>query len=194
MVMGTRRAQLINASIKLISKVGYANFSLGLLAKEVNVSKGVINYHFPQKELLLTAIVQDFYTEAAAYMAQHMQLEGTSLDVLKSYIQANLHFVLTQPTRVLAVIDILANSRQEDGTPFFQNDGSIYNTLVEIFAYGQTVDHMFRQFDPLLMAQLVRSAIDLLAHSLAKGEHSDPESAIQEIVTTFEFATRRDQP
>jgi AcrR family transcriptional regulator len=192
--MGARRAQLVDASIALIAKVGYANFSLGLLAKEVRVSKGVVNYHFPQKELLLTAIVQEFYSAAAAYMAAHMQTEGTALDVLKSYIEANLHFVLTQPVSVLAVTEILANSRHEDGTPVFLNDGSVYTPLVDIFTYGQTVDHTFRHFDPLLMAQLVRSAIDLLAHSLAKGQYSDPESAIKEIVTTFNLATRRNAP
>lgn len=189
--MGNRKAQLLDATISLISKVGYANFSLGLLAKEVNISKGVVNYHFPQKELLLTAIVQNFYAEAAAYMAAHMKIDGTSLDTLKSYIETNLRFVLTQPLHLLAVIDILANSRQEDGTALFPNDGTIYSTLIEIFAYGQTIDNQFRQFDPLLMARLVRAAIDLLAHSLAKGEQSDPESAIQEVVTTFVFATRR---
>lgn len=189
--MRNRKEQLIDASISLISKVGYVNFSLGLLAKETNISKGVVNYHFPSKELLLTTIVQDFYQAAAVYMAEHMKIEGGSLDTFKSYIETNLHFVLTQPVQVLAVIDILANSRQEDGTPLFPSDGSIYNPLLEIFTYGQTVDHQFRQFDPLLMAQLVRSAIDMLAHSLAKGQHSDPEVAIQEVVTAFEFATRK---
>lgn len=192
--MDNRKSQLIDASVTLIAKVGYANFSLGLLAKEVKVSKGVVNYHFPQKELLLTAIVQDLYTKAAAYMAEHMKIDGTSIDALQSYIEANLHFVLTDPVRVLAVTDILTNSRQADGTPLFPNDGSIYNTLVEIFTYGQTVDHKFRLFDPLLMARLVRSAIDLLAYSLAKGEHTNPEAAIQEVVTTFVFAIRRHEP
>lgn len=191
--MGNRKTQLIDASIKLIAKVGYVNFSLGLLAKEVNVSKGVVNYHFPQKELLLTAIVQSFYTDAATYMAEHMNTTGTSLDTLKSYIQTNLQFVLLQPVRVLVVMDILANSRQVDGTPLFSNDGSIYNTLVELFVYGQAVDNKFRQFDPLLMAQLVRSAIDLLAYTLAKGESLNPEAAIQEVVTTFVLATRRNE-
>lgn len=189
--MKNRKAQLLDASIKLISQIGYANFSLGLLSSEVNVSKGVVNYHFPQKELLLKEIVADFYIEAAAYMTEQVKTDGTSLDALKSYIEANLRFVLTQPVRVLAVIDILTNSRQQDGLPLFPNDGSIYSTLIEIFVFGQTVDHQFRQFDPLLMAQLVRSAIDWLAHALAKGAYSDPEAAIQEVVRTFEFATRR---
>lgn len=191
--MENRHKQLVDASINLISKLGYVNFSLGLLAKEVKISKGVVNYHFPQKELLLKAIIQDFYAEAASYMAAHMKTEGTSMDALKSYIEANLHFVLTQPVRVLAVSDILANSREEDGTRLFPNDGSIYNTLVEIFTYGQTIDHQFRQFDALLMAQLVRSAIDLLAHSLAKGKQINPENAIQEVVTTFVLATRSNE-
>lgn len=189
--MDNRKAQLIDASIRLISEVGYANFSLGLLAKEVKVSKGVVNYHFPQKELLLSAVVEAFYAEAAAYMAAHMNTSGSSMDVLKSYIDANLRFVLTNPPKVLAVSDILVNSRQEDGTPLFPNDGSIYQTLIEIFNYGQTVDHQFRQFDRLLMAQLVRSAIDSLAHTLARGEYEDPEAAIQEVIIAFEQATRR---
>jgi AcrR family transcriptional regulator len=191
--MGNRKTQLIDASIRLIGKVGYVNFSLGLLAKDVNVSKGVVNYHFPQKELLLTAIVQGFYADAATYMAEHMNVKNSSLDALKSYIETNLQFVLLQPVRALVVMDIIANSRQDDGTPLFPNDGSIYNTLVELFVYGQTVDHKLRQFDPLLMARLVRSAIDLLADTLAKGESLNPEAAIQELVTTFMLATRRNE-
>ena len=80
--------KIIRKSVELISLYGYVNFSIGNVAKEVQVSKGVVNYHFPQKELLLEAIITQYYEKAAIYMGEHMILEEDAKMMLESDVSS----------------------------------------------------------------------------------------------------------
>ena len=44
-----RRTQIIECAIETIAEVGYAQASLGQIAKRAQISKGVISYHFANK-------------------------------------------------------------------------------------------------------------------------------------------------
>lgn len=61
-----RQAQLINATLTVIDRVGLANASLALIAKEAGVSTGIVSHYFGDKNRLLEAcmmqILSDLYT------------------------------------------------------------------------------------------------------------------------------------
>lgn len=191
--MKNKKDQIIEKSIEILSKYGYSDFSIGVVAKELNISKGVVSYHFPQKELLLKNIVNDFYKDAAEYMEKHISIEESAINVLNLYIKSNLYFVVENKKNTLAVMQIVTNSRDKDGELIFKdNDNSIYQPLIEIFKYGQEVDKTFREFDVIVMSSLIRSAIDCISARIANNEIEDIDKAIQEVVTTFELATRRE--
>ncbi|WP_338106680.1 TetR/AcrR family transcriptional regulator [Psychrobacillus psychrodurans] len=48
-----RRNQIVECAIETIAEIGYAQASLGQIAKRAKISKGVISYHFANKEELL---------------------------------------------------------------------------------------------------------------------------------------------
>lgn len=50
-----RRQQLIEATMRVISRQGYAQTTLSDVAAEAGVSHGLVNFHFESKEKLLTA-------------------------------------------------------------------------------------------------------------------------------------------
>jgi TetR/AcrR family transcriptional repressor of nem operon len=56
----TTRGQLVHHAQRLIQERGYNGFSYRDLAKLINVKTSSIHYHFPQKEDLLLAAIQQY--------------------------------------------------------------------------------------------------------------------------------------
>ncbi|HDR4909100.1 TPA: TetR/AcrR family transcriptional regulator [Bacillus cereus] len=190
--MTKTKDKIIQKSMEFISKYGYANFSIGNIAKELHISKGVVNYHFPQKELLLKIIITQFYEKAVIYMSEHMKMNTNAKSTLESYIESNLRFVSKNKSETLALTEIVLNARNEDGQLIFMDeDKSVFKPLIEIFEYGQDVDGSFREFSPEIMARAVRSVIDNFSSVIAKDEITDVDSVINDIKTIFNKATEK---
>ncbi|WP_236712721.1 TetR/AcrR family transcriptional regulator [Peribacillus muralis] len=184
--------KIIQKSVELISQSGYVKFSIGNVAKEVQVSKGVVNYHFPQKELLVAVIITQYFEKAAMYMGEHMILEEDAKRMLESYIESNLRFVAENKAETLAITEIIRNGRNETGELMFADENNdILKPIIEIFQYGQEVDNSFRKFPPDIMARAVRNVIDSFSSTIAKDEITDIDSVINEIKTIFIKATER---
>ncbi|KML24503.1 TetR/AcrR family transcriptional regulator [Priestia aryabhattai] len=192
--MTKTKDKIIQKSMEFISKYGYANFSVGNIAKELNISKGVVNYHFPQKQMLLETLITQFYEKAATYMGEHMDLSEDAKSTLESYIESNLKFASENKEGILAVTEIMLNARNEDGKLTFMDENkNIFMPLIEIFQYGQDVDKSFRKFPLEIMARAVRSIIDNFSLTIAKGEITDIDSTINEIKGIFNKATERSE-
>jgi AcrR family transcriptional regulator len=186
-----RKKLIIDATIELIIKFGFANFSVGKVANKINVSKGVITYHFPTKESLLQSVVVNYYEDAARYMEQHIRLDKDSIDTLNSYIESCLYFSSENKKQTIAIVDIILNSRTEDGELLFKGDDtSIYQPLIEIFKYGQEVEKVYRSFSPEFMARCLRSIIDSVSLAIAKNEIENVDEAVREVKTIFGLATK----
>ncbi|MBK1812246.1 TetR/AcrR family transcriptional regulator [Clostridium sp. YIM B02505] len=185
-----KKEQIVDAVVELIMELGFANFSVGKVANKLNVSKGVITYHFPTKDLLLQSAVANYYEEAAMYMEQHIRVDKNSMDTLNSYIESCLYFARKKKKETIAIVDIILNSRTEDGKALFNGeDDSIYQPLIEIFKYGQEIEKSYRDFSREIMARCVRSIIDSVSLAIAKDEIKDVDEAVEEVKSIFESAT-----
>jgi AcrR family transcriptional regulator len=63
----TKQAEIIRCALEVFVQEGYAAVTLRRVADELGISKGNLSYHFPNKNLLLGAVVEDFlrrYEEA----------------------------------------------------------------------------------------------------------------------------------
>lgn len=184
-----RKDEIIDATMELITQIGFSNFSIGKVANALNVSKGVITYHFPTKDLLLKAVVTKYYEEAAAYMGQHMRIDKSACDTLNSYIESTLFFVNENKVRTVAIAEIILNSRTKEGEMLFKGDKTIYQPLIEIFKYGQEIEKSYSDFSPEIMARSVRSIIDSMSLAIAREEITNIEDVIREVQKIFESST-----
>ena len=184
-----RKDEIIDATMELITQIGFSNFSIGKVANALNVSKGVITYHFPTKDLLLQAVVTKYYEEAAVYMGQHMRIDKSACDTLNSYIESNLNFVKEKKIETIAIVDIILNSRTKEGEMLFKEDKTIYQPLIEIFKYGQEIEKSYRDFSPEIMARSVRSVIDSMSLAIAREEITNIDDIIRNVQKIFESST-----
>jgi len=51
--------QIIDAAIRVLARQGYARTSLLEIAKEAGMSKGALHYHYPTKEALIHAVLEE---------------------------------------------------------------------------------------------------------------------------------------
>jgi AcrR family transcriptional regulator len=158
-----KREKILNCAAETISRLGYANTSIGVIAKHLGVSKGLINYYFPSKELLMKAIVNEVYVQAASYMESTYEENNNAAETLCWYIESCLFWLQSNKLLVSAAQEIILNLRDEHGGLVYKTtDESIYKPIIEILMYGQA-DGSFRNFDEdsaKVMAMVIRNAID----------------------------------
>jgi len=61
--MQQTKQKIINTTITLFNKAGFANVSLPNIAQEMGISLGNLTYHFPKKDQLITSIFDAFVAD-----------------------------------------------------------------------------------------------------------------------------------
>lgn len=190
-----RRAQIVACAIETIAEVGYAQASIGQIAKRANVSKGVISYHFAGKDELLEQVVTEYYIAYESFMQPILRDEASPKNRLKKYIEANLEFIADHRKMVFAVVEIVTGMRTKDGKPRFSadTDEGVFQPIEAILHAGAK-EGTFREFTPLssrVMALAIRHAIDGFSLELMRNPDLHVKAYVQELITIFDHATRK---
>jgi len=88
------KQKIINTTINLFNKAGFANVSLPQIAKEMGISLGNLTYHFPKKDQLIRSIFDTFVTDLEQItkgyqfvdIAEMMQQLGAFYDFQEKYL------------------------------------------------------------------------------------------------------------
>ncbi len=191
-----RRAQIVAAAIDTIAEVGYARASLGLIAKRIGISRGLISYHFASKDELIAQVVADVVDQGKEFMWPPIFAASTGPGVLRAYIESGLAFVREHPNHKIALVEISRNDVGADGER--GQFGDPYNEAVQaleaLLAHFQAAGELRADFDPRTMAIAIRAAIDAAGSRAGPDESLDLDAYAKEIAKLFELATRRDTP
>ncbi len=190
-----RRRQIVAAAIDTIAEVGFARASLARIAERIDVSKGVISYHFAGKDDLIRQVVVEVFEAARAYIIPRVFAESTGPARLRAYIESNLAFMREHRNSMVAIVDIarnggvMADGRQRvDG-----RDADVaVHLLEEELARLQAEGELRSDFDPRVMAIAIRGAIESVPYRLVGDPELDIEHYAREVATIFDLATRVD--
>jgi AcrR family transcriptional regulator len=79
----TTVAALFEASIQVLLAVGYRKFTTTRVAERAGVSVGTLYQYFPNRQALITAVIERYLAELTATVARHCaELRGQTLDTL----------------------------------------------------------------------------------------------------------------
>ena len=81
-----RRAQLIRAAYKVVSKKGYYNFTIKDIAKESGLSSGLVHYYFKDKQDLLLNLLKDINSNMKLYLNRELVLTQNPREKLMTYM------------------------------------------------------------------------------------------------------------
>jgi AcrR family transcriptional regulator len=187
-----RRAQIVECAIETIATLGYAQASLARIAAAAGISKGVISYHFSDKDELIREVVAEVLKAFDSYMRPRIQAEcGSAAQMLHAYIASNVAFMGAHREHVVVLMEVLSNARRQTGKPFV--DPAKYESglaeLEQILRRGQKAGE-FRRFSPRVMAISIRQAIDAIAPQMIADTRLDLDGYSRELTKLFDLATR----
>ncbi|MFI9503092.1 TetR/AcrR family transcriptional regulator [Nocardia sp. NPDC052566] len=189
-----RRRQIIASAVEVISELGYGNASLARIAKHAGISKGVISYHFEGKDDLMTQLVIQLYVSGAEHIAPKVAAVEGARNQLMAYVESNLDFIDANRKFVAALTDVVFNLRDGEGRLRFAGaDGEreIIQPLIDIMREGQRAGE-FGDFDAVVMAKLIRDAVDGAAGRAIREPGFDMSTYSAQLRRTLDLATRKD--
>lgn len=187
-----RRQQVVAAAIETVAEFGYANASLARIAERAGISKSVISYHFAGKNDLLNQVVTGFFEDAWEYMSQRLDVQTSYMGKMLAWVESQLAYFALHRSAFLAVIDIVVNHRNPDGSkPFAEAEKEEIVALTEILDAGQGAGE-FRPLDSASVAVVVVQCIDGALTRWIDADHSDLEVQSSALVDFVEHAIRKE--
>ena len=188
-----RRTQIIQCAIETISTIGYANASLAQIAKRAGISKGVISYHFADKDELIHEVLRKVLDEFKDYMRSRILAEENFAARLRAYIESNIGFMAARRDYVIVLFEIFSHGRSWDAEGS-SSDKAEYESglkeLEQLLRKGQRAGE-FREFAPRVMAITIRQGIDGVCPQLIADPKLDLDSYATELANIFDIATRK---
>lgn len=187
-----RRVQIVAVAIETIAEVGYGQASLARIAERLGISKGVIAYHFESKEDLVKAVIDEVLSKAADYMLPRITAASGGRDRLRAYIGSNIGFMGEHRDQMIALTEIARGARDAAGNRMLDASSLEGGTawLVRLLADFQASGEFRPDFDPRVMAETIRAAIDALPHRMAARPDLDIGLYRRELADLFDLATR----
>jgi TetR/AcrR family fatty acid metabolism transcriptional regulator len=191
-----RRAQIVRCAAEEIAENGYAAASMVAIARRAGVSRGVISYHFADRDDLVEQVIAGFYADAAAFIGPRMATAQDVRGQIATFIEANVAFLVEHPVAVRAASEIAANYRSTTGARLDQvrpEPAAGRAGLLALFEQGQASGEL-RAFNPYAMAVALRHAIDAAIAELDRTPEFDATAYARELVTAFDLAIRASRP
>lgn len=179
--MKDTKKKILETACLLLAKYGYPNFSYGLIAENMQISKGLIAYHFPQKPEIFQCVVEDYFTQIADYLELIIDTSESATVILNTYISGVFQYVQGHKIQTLALMEIISNYRTDNGDFIYSSSEGIDETIIKILQYGQESKEFF-SFDNHIMAKLIRSLIDTCSYEIAHNQHENEDYFISQSI------------
>ncbi|TXK43238.1 TetR/AcrR family transcriptional regulator [Nonomuraea sp. C10] len=175
-----RRAQIVEAAAEVVAEVGYAHTSFARIAEKAGISKSVISYHFGSKDEILRLVVTRLFERGWQHMEPRIAAEKTAAGRVRAWIGSQLEFFQAHRVEFLAMSEIMANHRGEDGSYAYSDElAEEVDGIAEILAQGQR-DGELRSFDTRGVANIIVRCVDGVLESWAMdpGVDLDQQTAV----------------
>lgn len=189
-----RRAQIIGATIGVLSDLGYRKTTFAKIKERAGLSSTrLISYHFTNKAGLMQAVLSTVVETKNEFLASRT---GGDLDpadrpgYLRAHIETSIAFLRAYPECVKVLTELSANSDDAEGwsmTKVLVDDMRVHG-LARQLKQGQA-EGTFGEFTPEVMAMSIAQAIDGVAAAYAADPSLDLEKYGREVADTFVKAT-----
>jgi AcrR family transcriptional regulator len=192
-IQQTRRAQLVGCAIEVLAEIGYARASLVRIAECAGVSRGVITYHFADRDDLIEAVVTQVYDTARTVLQPRVEAAPTANEAIRTFIIGSAEFYRDYPDQMAALHEIIVNARDADGTLRHTRQGEAEEQ--ELAAVGALLERgqaagEFRDFSTWVVARTIRYALNGLLQNMLAGRDMDVIAEAEELADLFERAIR----
>jgi AcrR family transcriptional regulator len=193
----TSVAQIVEATMRVLARQGYAHTSLMDIAKEVGMSKGAVHYHFPTKEALMAQVLHEACEMVAKRTLAAWTTGENPVETLRTTLAELWRVRAELPDEAKVVADLLAQSL---------HDEKLRAPLAEYyrFASSQVSEHLLPtlkrlglrpKVDPGNMPRLLHALLDgLMMQRIVDPDAVTDELVIEALVTLAEALFELEPP
>ncbi|AFA75674.1 putative transcriptional regulator, TetR family [Gordonia polyisoprenivorans VH2] len=117
MTFDERRAELIDAAIRVIARDGLAAATTRAIVGEAGMPQGALFYIFSSREALISAVIEEITSaeRLGALLSVELTDPGTGLtDVLTAAMDAYLRLLESDPRREIALLEVATHAMRHD--------------------------------------------------------------------------------
>jgi AcrR family transcriptional regulator len=184
-----RRQQLIDATMHVLARKGYAQTTLSDVAAEAGVSHGLVNFHFESKEKLLTAVLLFLSDEYRNNWQTALAQAGAApAEKLKAMLAADFNSAICTPERLACWCSFWGEVQSR---PLYQqecaaNDDRYIQQLESICA--KLIDGANDRLSPVTVARVLRFTSEGLWNDMLS--MNQPYSRQEALETLFACAAQ----
>ena len=102
-----RRRQLVEVTIQLIARHGYAKCSLQRIAEAAGITKAAVIYHFASKQAVVRAAYDSVIAGLTAHVAEALAAAPTAGAAVDAYVRALIGYLADHPDHVRVIVESL---------------------------------------------------------------------------------------
>ena len=107
-----RKEQIVASAIARIFAGGFEGFRIRDVARDVGINNATLLHHFPSKEALIRAVVEQF--AATFVVADANNLGGSANERLSRHVRAGAALMRTSPEIFAVLNEIMVRARRDD--------------------------------------------------------------------------------
>lgn len=189
-----RRQQIIGATIETIAAHGLAQTSLAEIAKEADISKGVISYHFEGKDELIIQTLNTLLAQENVYIKSQVEAQNRASDKLRAYVRASFEYMRANRNKIVAMWELWRHFDSVEEKRRFS--ATVYDPcrrhLEKILGEGQSSGE-FRSFATKTAASVFQAAIDGVSLQwVCDADAIDLDQCQQELLEMLDMYTSGD--
>ncbi|MGB3892881.1 MAG: TetR/AcrR family transcriptional regulator [Mycolicibacter sinensis] len=181
---GDRRAEVVDAAVRVIARDGLSGASLRSIAREIGYTTGVVMHHFTGKQELLVAA-------ADAVLAPFEELLGQAVSMTDTFEGLRRMCVIplptTEPEQVMPrfYAQVLASAETEPAfaEAFRARYSAIRSGIRSLLAKGQQNGSLRTDFDPAAQCDVLCALVDGLALHAVSEPARFPPARLEALVT-----------
>lgn len=158
-----RRTQIVEATLAVVARHGFAGASTTLIAEAAGVSKGLLWHYFGDKADLMKQAVVVTLERISAELADQLDVTASPPEVIRQSIHWVATWSVQHRDEWRAMDQITRAMRGAEGRPAFTlvDYEPVYRSEESLFRRGQELG-VFRAFDTRVMAVTYQGAIDMM--------------------------------
>ncbi|GAA1893957.1 TetR/AcrR family transcriptional regulator [Actinomadura bangladeshensis] len=181
------REELVMSAMRLFAERGVNATSVEAIAETAGYSRGAYHSNFESRDEVLDAVVARVVGALGPELTAILGGSGSVLDRLAAYVRAFLLYCARSPLETRALIAVVAHRATVAADVYDELVAASLSDIVALFEEGQRSGEL-REFDPVMMASMIRRTLDVEGLRVARGASVD--AVIAELTATFIRATR----
>lgn len=180
-----RRAQIVEAAVRVISREGLSKASFGRIAAEAGLSSpGMISYHFADKDELLTVLCDTLLDDCVSAIEEAVAAAEDPAQGLAAYLTGFVHWQDTHRDEVGALWRLSAGWKRP-GEPAAFDEALLRDPLLRVLRAGQAAGAV-RPVRAEWAAHLILCAVEGYQQALQDDPELDADAFAAALVDLFE--------